>query len=187
MHGAEILMIDHRIGLMAIGACAASLAYIFLELTRFSWESNQGSKIKLKDWKQGGLHVYDDEVDLGGSINITHKTVYDTALAACLHLIQMRLADRHFPLFERSDSTTAAWLGLLPYALTAIFGIPIIGRSFWSSTLDGIWLPSSGKVFRFIILSVIIYIASAAIYSETIEIQHVIGAGSKTPLTANWA
>lgn len=191
--GEEFLAMDHRIGLMAIGALSASLGYFFFESTGFFWVdilcTDKGPK--LADYTHGTLHgdSSGNEVNIAKSLDVTNKHVFDAALAACTHLILLRSIGRHFPLFHRIDSSVThapLLLSLVPFAVTLIMVVPIVIFSFLASKLRHVWPREIwGSPFRMFIVVLAVYVAGATIYTEAMEVRDVLHHGPSS-LNINW-
>ncbi|KAF2495466.1 hypothetical protein BU16DRAFT_539421 [Lophium mytilinum] len=196
MQGAKLLDVDHRIGLMAIGASLALLGYYFFEVTGYDWQDTlctptTSGGIKLLDYPLGTLHKFDQglggDVSLIESIDVTNKHVYDCVLAACVHLIHLRFSGRCFPLFEHrnSNSHSIATATILPSAVALVASVPLIVRSFWASPArQVVW--KGDKLVRLLILLALSYIATATINSEVREVKQVVGQHVTTSWNQDW-
>lgn len=194
MHGAQVLQVDHRIGLMAIGAACASLGTLFFEVTGYDWQDTLCAPTgpKLPDYPNGSLHVFTaGEANLSGSLNKTNKHVYDCALAVYVHLVHLRYSGRCFPLFQRRSmgENSVAAATVLPSAVALLTGVPLIAHSFWGyrAKLTYRSVPRGDKLARALILLAIAYVAAMSIEGEAAEVVQVVGHHVTNDMNADWA
>ena len=193
---ASLLAVDHRTGAMAIGATFVSLSQLFLDITGWDWEDilcKPGTQAEnLQDWPNGTLHRFaQDDKNLIVSLDVTNKYVYDCALAVCLHLIHLRMANAYFPLFERRDPAMfdATYGTVLTSLILGCVLVTLASEAFWISErkLSYKLVPMGDKISRLSIALAMFYIATVTIYTEIVEVNRAVKGGLPTTLNADWA
>jgi len=180
LQGSKLLEIDHRIGVMALGASVSILSYLSLELTSYDWEDMlcTDEQHLLHEYTKDSLHAWDKEhPKLVGGLDVSNKHVYDFALAICLHLIHLHFAGRSFPLFHRTDWAFdgRSVLAILLYSILGLITTPVLSDALFRTETTTFWrrMTSGDVLARIVVYLAGIYLAVVTVLSEIREIQQI--------------
>ena len=189
---AGLLDVDHRIGLMALGASICSFSYIFLQLTGYNWiyegydvrKHGRHARNRRLIWPEASLRKSNEsERQLGHSLCTYNKHVYDCALTVGLYILYLRFVRRVMPVFERNDyprtdlsGTLLRWPIVVAYMVVVLPAVPLNLQIFWSTgTMRLANIPGLGTLNRLLIAIACLYVAITTIWSEAEEIKRING------------
>ena len=187
---AGLLDVDHRIGLMALGASICSFSYIFLQLTGYNWvyegydSRNHGRHPRKQRavWPEATLRKSkESERHLGDSLCTSNKHVYDCALTVGLYILYLRFVRRVMPVFERNDyprpnigSALLRWPIFVAYMVVLLPAVPLNLQVFWSTgTMRFCHIYGLGTLNRLLITIACLYVAITTIWSEAEEVKRI--------------
>ena len=187
---AGLLDVDHRIGLMALGASICSFSYIFLQLTGYNWvykgydirKHRRHARIQRAVWPEATLRKSNEnERHLGDSLCTSNKHIYDCAFTVGLYILYLRFVRRVIPVFERNDyprpdisGTLLRWPIAVAYMVVLLPAVPLNLQVFWSTgTMRFSHISGLGTLNRLLITIACLYVAITTIWSEAEEIKRI--------------
>ena len=197
---AGLLDVDHRIGLMALGASLCSFSYIFLQLTGYNWvyegydnrRHGRHARNRRAIFPGASLRKSNEsERHLGDSLCTWNKHVYDCALTVGLYILYLRFVRRVMPVFERMDYTRLSferndyprteisgtllrWPIFFAYMVVILPAVPLNLQIFWSTgTMRLSHIPGLGTLNRLLITVSCLYVAITTIWSEVEEMKRI--------------
>lgn len=187
---AGLLDVDHRVGLMALGASICNVSYIFLQLTGYNWvyegygmrQHGRDSRRQRAIWPEATLRKSNEsERHLGDSLCTSNKHIYDSALTVGSYILYLRFVRRVMPVFERNDYPRPEISGALlrwpivgAYIVVLLPAVPLNLQIFWSTgTMRLSHIYGLGTLNRVLITAACLYVAITTIWSEAEEVKRI--------------